>query len=380
MRIAYVSGNQWPGREPGLSFSLHFARGLAAAGADATVALLARTPGAAREIERDFYGPGPTPRVLALRAPLLGGSRFLYYLRVVLHLLVTPYDVVVFRALTFLPWAVRLKRWRGVPVWFEAHDFWTDPSLRDDPVRRTRRRHIRLEQRWVRETDGIVCVSEPQAELYRRCYPHLPVVTAETSCQPPSPVTRDAFAYTLGYVGSLNEAKYPLSVVLRAMARVGEPRLRLLVVGARDDAQRVELERLAADLGVADRVEVHGWKVGAELAALEERMDLGIACLATTFLNRIASPLKILEYLSRGLPFVSTRLPGIENLVTDGVEGFLVENTPEAWAAAIESAYADFGAWRRMSERCTAAAERMSWERRAGKVLDALREARAPAD
>ncbi len=373
MKIAYLTGNRWPGREPGLSFSLHNARGFLATGADFTLILFAEENGAPEAIASQFFQGGPTPRILALRAPLLGGSRFLYYLRALHHLATTPYDVLVFRALTFLPFAARLKRWTGMPVWFEAHDFWTDPALRDGPVRGTRRRHVRLERRFVRDVDGILCVSEPQAELYRRYYPDLPVVTAETGCKPPRAPRTEPFTHTLGYVGSLTPEKYPLELVMAALAEGSDRRVRFVCVGARDASQRERLERVAADFGVAERVEVHDWAHGAELARLEARMDVGVAPLSDSFLNRIASPLKVLEYLAAGLPFVATRLGGIERLVTDGREGLLVANTPSAWRAALERMYADHRGWADMSAHCVDTARRSSWEARAQKIETALR-------
>ncbi len=372
MRIAYLSGNRWPGREPGLSFSLHNARGFHGIGADFTLILSVAGKDALADIREGFFRGGEMPRIEAISAPMAGRSRFLYYARAFHHLATTPYDAVVFRALTFLPWAVRLKRLKKVPVWFEAHDFWSDPDLRDEPVKKSRRRHVRLERRWVRHVDGILCVSEPQAELYRRTYPNIPVVTAETGCKPPQGVRRPPFTRTLGYVGSLTETKYPLELVMRAMREQKDDRVRLLCVGARYEEQRRWLEREAESLGISDRVEVHGWSHGAELLELENRMDVGVACLADMFLNRIASPLKVLEYLAAGLPFVASRLGGVERLVTDGVEGLLVENTVEGWAAAIERMYADEAAWCEMSARCVEAAGRLSWEARARRIEQAL--------
>ncbi len=372
MKIAYVSGNRWPGREPGLSFSLHNARGFSEIGADFTLVLSSKTEDGAGEISREFFADGTCPKIHAIPAWRISNSRQIFYWRAYRYLARADFDLVIFRALTFLPWAARLKRKLGIPVWFEAHDFWTDPALRDEVIKKTRLRHIRLEQRFAKEADGILCVSEPQAELYRRYYPDHPVVAAPTSCQPARPTTRTEFSYTLGYVGSLNDAKYPLSIILRALAGLADQRIRLLVVGARNDDQKVELERLAEELGVGGRVEVHCWKVGAELTALEDRMDVGIACLTETFLNRIASPLKILEYLASGMPFVATRLEGIGRLVTDGVEGSLVANTPEAWGTAIEAMYSDFATWQKMSSACTEAAQRMSWAERARTITAAL--------
>ena len=65
----------------------------------------------------------------------------------------------------------------------------------------------------------------------------------------------------------------------------------------------VDLKRMAASLGLGDRVEFLGYKNAAELAQLYCESDVGISPLAEyrVGLNRL-SPLKSREYLASGLP------------------------------------------------------------------------------
>ena len=65
----------------------------------------------------------------------------------------------------------------------------------------------------------------------------------------------------------------------------------------------VDLKRMAASLGLGDRVEFLGYKNAAELAQLYCESDVGISPLAEyrVGLNRL-SPLKSREYLAAGLP------------------------------------------------------------------------------
>jgi glycosyltransferase involved in cell wall biosynthesis len=257
-------------------------------------------------------------------------------------------------------------------VFYEAHDFWGDPSVRDAPLTAGQRRNVRLERRWAPRVDGIVCVSAPQGRLYERTYPSVRVIVAHTGCKPVWTPPRAALTRRLGYVGSFVPGKYPLDVVVAGLAACPDRRVRLRCVGAKDGAEADGIRDLVRRLGVADRVEVHPWTAGEALRDLIRGMDVGVAPLGDQFLNRIASPLKVLEYLAAAMPCIASRLEGIEDLVTHGIHGQLVENTPAAWAEAMGSVYADEAAYRRMASACAERAGRLSWRARAETMLKAL--------
>jgi glycosyltransferase involved in cell wall biosynthesis len=52
-------------------------------------------------------------------------------------------------------------------------------------------------------------------------------------------------------------------------------------------------------------------------------------------------PISIIEAMRAGLPIVASDLPGIRTQITDGVEGLLIENEPEAIARTIERLVGD---------------------------------------
>jgi glycosyltransferase involved in cell wall biosynthesis len=65
-------------------------------------------------------------------------------------------------------------------------------------------------------------------------------------------------------------------------------------------------------------------------------------------------PISVIEAMRAGLPIVASDLPGIRTQVTDGVEGFLTANDPEAVARSIEQLMRD----RQLRARMAAAARR----------------------
>ena len=77
------------------------------------------------------------------------------------------------------------------------------------------------------------------------------------------------------------------------------------IVGEGDPAEREKLIRLTREVGLGGRIMFHGARAGAELDALFERADMGVASLARhrSGITRIKT-LKNREYAARGIPFV----------------------------------------------------------------------------
>ncbi len=120
------------------------------------------------------------------------------------------------------------------------------------------------------------------------------------------------------FVGRLTSEK-GIDVVLRALAQL-DPELNTTfdVVGGGD--QRRNLEQLAEQLGVADRVTFHGHASEEDLRALYTRASVfAIASIAE--LQSIAT----MEAMASGLPIVAANAVALPHLVHDGENGYLFE-------------------------------------------------------
>lgn len=120
------------------------------------------------------------------------------------------------------------------------------------------------------------------------------------------------------FVGRLTTEK-GIDVVLRAVAQL-DPALNATfdIVGGGD--QRRNLEQLAGQLGIADRVTFHGHASEEELRALYTRASLfAIASIAE--LQSIAT----MEAMASGLPVVAANAVALPHLVHDGENGYLFE-------------------------------------------------------
>jgi glycosyltransferase involved in cell wall biosynthesis len=121
----------------------------------------------------------------------------------------------------------------------------------------------------------------------------------------------------IGGVGRLSGEK-AFDVLIRSVhALLARGRdVRLVIVG--EGGERPALERLIAELGLADRVVLAGWQ--ADVRGYFEAMD----AFALSSL-REGLPNVLLEAMALEVPIVATRVNGVPRLVQDGANGLLVE-------------------------------------------------------
>jgi glycosyltransferase involved in cell wall biosynthesis len=374
MRIRYFHHGLWPSPSPSTTFVTWTCAGFAETGADFELLTVADTAETVPQVLAGQFGiDTPLPLRLLRAGPFRRAHRIVHALAF-WHFLFAEWEVLITRNLGFLPWALLLRRLRGGRVVFESHDFYADPSLRDDPAGRAGSKQARRERRWLAQVDGVLCVSEPQRAYYLQSFPGQRFFTAlsgvKASTRPSTP--RAGPGNTVGYLGSFDAERYDLDLVLRSMALVAVPGSRLLMVGARNKSEHEAMSARAAALGIADRVEVLPWQSPRELEAVKARLDVGLVPLAITPRNRIGTPLKALEYLADGIPSVASDLPGIHDLLDDGPCGLVAQSSPESWAAAITRVLTEPALARALSEAAGRRALDLSWGRRAERIMDFL--------
>ncbi len=164
------------------------------------------------------------------------------------------------------------------------------------------------------------------------------------------------------FVGALDRPHYfkGVDVLLRALTRLRDNGIRLLVVG--DGDQRARYQTLAARLGLRDRVVFGGRVSDARLPAHYVLADALV--LPSTTMGE-AFGLVLLEALACQTPVIASNLPGVRSVVANGEDGLLVEpGDAEDLAAKLVALLGDSRRRRRMGERGRAKVEaRYTWER-----------------
>jgi glycosyltransferase involved in cell wall biosynthesis len=194
--------------------------------------------------------------------------------------------------------------------------------------------------RWIRPTlrraSACVVPSGFLAEVFARHQLSARIIpnTLDPACfspaDPAKPRASPASSGPILLITRNLELIYGIDLALQALPVVQArfPGVRLLIAGS--GPERTALQRLAEDLGVADRVEFRGRLARQEVAELYRQADL---LLNPSRVDN--SPNSIIEALGSALPVVSTRAGGIPQLVTDGETALLVDlDDPAALAAA----------------------------------------------
>lgn len=223
------------------------------------------------------------------------------------------------------------------------------------------------ERRLARDVDRVVAVSPLLQEKWRRLG-HDPVLMtngcdydlfASVDSVTPAPDVRLPRPIA-GFIGTLSErTDVPW---LEAVASRGHS---LLLVGPRSHtAPGADLDRVLAH----PNVQWVGRKAHTEVPSYLSHVDVGLVPYSDNEFNRASFPLKVLDYLSAGLPVVGSDLPSLRWLDTDLTE---LVGDATTFADAVGSALAtprDPG----MVARRRAFASAHSWDRRVAELATAL--------
>ena len=139
------------------------------------------------------------------------------------------------------------------------------------------------------------------------------------------------------YHGTLSPNR-GLQDAIRALALLSDryPDLVFLIVG--DGKGKQELEALAGETGLVDRILFTGKVPYSDVPRYVRVADISILPFPDIVWWRVSSPIKLMEYLAMGTPIVATDIPAHRWVAeqTGGVE-LAVDSSPEKLAAAISN-------------------------------------------
>ena len=179
------------------------------------------------------------------------------------------------------------------------------------------------------------------------------------------------------FVGRIQPLKAP-DLLLRAAEHLRRdpaigPRLQVVVLGAPSGSVVGApdwLSRLADDLGIADAVRFVAPADRATVAEYYRAADLTVVPSYNESFGLVA-----LESQACGTPVVAAAVGGLPTAVADGRSGVLVDgHDPEQWAKVLRDLLDAPAARSRMADAARRHAERFSWERTTGGLLDAYGE------
>jgi len=280
------------------------------------------------------------------------------------------------------------ERW-GVPLLQSFHTLGRvknmnlTPGDQAEPAAR-----IAAEERIVEQADCILAPTIEEAgdlvRLYGAAADRVRVVTPGVDTEVFTPGDRGAAKRSLGltgktvvlFAGRLQMLKSP-DLAVRAVARLHElqPDLDPVLVMLGGPSGRAglhpdELQKLAADLGVADRVLLHEPVPHDELPRYYRAADAVLVPSRTESFGLVA-----LEASACGTPVVATDVGGLRTAVRQGVTGLLVPGRdPELFARALADLLTDRRTAAAMGQAGARYARRYDWRRAAADLLGVYEE------
>lgn len=203
-------------------------------------------------------------------------------------------------------------------------------------------RHYRLAEKLA-SARFVVCISDfARSQLMSISDPgrwgdlhviHVGLPVDEFTRASPPPIDEDP---RLLYIGRLVPEKGQ-TVLFEAVARLAERGRTVRLTLAGEGEIRPRLEQLAAELGIADRVEFLGAVGQDDLHALYA--GASVFCLPS-FAEGV--PVVLMEAMAMEVPVITTKIAGIPELVEDGRTGLLVApGRADELADALERLLAD---------------------------------------
>lgn len=171
------------------------------------------------------------------------------------------------------------------------------------------------------------------------------------------------------YVGGINNEDYGLFLLLDALEKANaDNRVCDLTVVCRED----EFANLPSDK--KERIASHGVEVrhvsGDALNELYLEMDFAFIPRYKSTYNDFSVPVKLVEYLSNGLPVLATNCSAQEEIIEGGGYGLICEDNPASMAEAIIQMSGETGKYRDNIKNTFI--QNHSWKARVEKVYQSL--------
>jgi glycosyltransferase involved in cell wall biosynthesis len=247
-------------------------------------------------------------------------------------------DLIYERYSLYFFCGVLLKWWFRIPLYLEVNS----------PLATERGRYgglnlhslaARLERMAWRSADRVLVVTAALGDIVAAAGVERDriVVTPngiDLAAFPAAPYrARPGAPVTIGFIGFVREWHGVDAVIDGLAAERTEPPIRLIIAG--DGPVRPALERQAAELGVADRVEFVGLQPRARVPELIAGFDIALQPRAVAY----ASPLKLFEYMACGRAIVAPDQPNIREVIDDETGVLFDPKAPGAvWRAIHELA------------------------------------------
>jgi len=279
----------------------------------------------------------------------------------------------------FLVFAGFLPRLAGCKVVLDIHDSVPETFATKFSGRSAIQKALCLEE-WVSAcvAHKVICVNHPQRDaLVARGIPASKTFISMNVPDPSifkQPIVRElppppGELFNLVYHGTMVE-RLGVDLIIQAVSRLREriPSARLHLWGHGDDL--ASFQRLASELRIDDRVFFNpkGFAL-QELPRHLASMNLGIVGNRRNVATDLMLPVKLMEYVSQGIPAVVPRLKTIEHYFSDAMVTYYEPEDVQSLTDAIYRLYCEPERRSTQAERAGAFLSKYGWERQGAEFV-----------
>jgi len=233
-----------------------------------------------------------------------------------------------------------------------------------------RRRMERIETRYIKRSALTLTVTEEATERVINKCPSATVATVPNverqgfgvaGSVADEPRCADEFSMT--YVGSFENHR-GLDTVVRAVALMKNPFLKVELIGARDSDYVRWLRDEIVRLDIRDSVVLHEWIPSDEVSRAIDSADLALVPHAPNDQTNATLPHKLFQYMARGKPVLVSSCPPLAKHIRAADSGFVFTAGDEHdCARAITEALERRGDLQQLGENGRRyVTEKMNWE------------------
>lgn len=263
------------------------------------------------------------------------------------------FDVVHAHDFTALPLGARLAAQRGVPLVYDAHEFWPGRDVHGRPTPYQRWRETRIERRLGGTAAEVVTVGPELAQLLEKSYgwTNVTVVRNTFSMAPGDDRKPPEQPVAAVYAGRIGPGR-DLETVLAAAGEL-KP-LQTVLVGPADGGYLATLDTAGAD--VLDTLPLD------DAVTLLATSGIALVTLSGKWLNnRIGMPNKLFMAVRAGVPVVASDLPALRRIVTEhGIGRLYRPGDAASLVSAVREVQASYA---ELTAAVVRARTDLSWER-----------------
>ncbi|MCP4458997.1 MAG: glycosyltransferase family 4 protein [Cytophagales bacterium] len=253
---------------------------------------------------------------------------------------------------------------------FETHDFFYDLGIRDDVKYWKKRKRQNVERNSFKKLDALMHLNPHQKELYDQYIPAVPKIVLPTGLQQVhegSQGRKDRIVY----IGSLN-ARLGSEWLIK-LAGLIPNNYELVIIGGKTVEEIDNFKDNFVNSALPENVKITGWIDKKEIENILVETKVGLLPLTETFFNKyLTVPLKLLDYISYGIPVISSDHPSVRSIIDSKSCCFINWNDLDKVIEQIVKLVDNNEEWCRMSKGVYRLAKTMTWSNRASLELDFL--------